>query len=265
MNPHDPRYHAAFSRLLTIMNELRTSCPWDRQQTLASLRHLTIEETYELSDAILAGETTEIKKELGDLLLHIVFYSKIASEQAHFDIADVIESLCDKLVRRHPHVYGDMAADDEAAIKKQWEVQKLAEQSSAQKRVFAGVPSSLPALLKAFSIQEKAKGIGFDWDNSAEVWAKVQEELAELQVSLAAGDSAHIEEEFGDVLFSLINYARFIDVNPETALERANRKFMSRFHWMEQAVQADGKQLPALSLAELDEYWEAAKAAEKAQ
>ncbi len=263
MNPDDPRYSEAFRRLLTVMNELRAGCPWDRKQTLDSLRHLTIEETYELSDAILNGTPDEIKTELGDLLLHIVFYTKIASEQEAFDIGDVINGLCDKLVRRHPHVYGDASADNEGEIKRRWEVQKLAEQAEGKRSVFAGVPNSLPPLLKAFRIQEKARGVGFDWDETAQVWAKVQEELGELQESVAAGDIEHMTDEFGDVLFSLINYARFINVNPETALEQTNRKFIRRFLLLEQAVQADGKVLHELPLSELDRYWDAAKAQER--
>lgn len=268
MNPSDPKYAQAVYRLLTIMNELREKCPWDQQQTWDSLRHLTIEETYELSEAVLAGDSEAIKQELGDLLLHIVFYAKIGSEQQSFDFADVINSLCDKVIARHPHVYGEMTVTNEAQVKRNWELLKLKEnQGNRRGGVLAGVPNSLPALIKAYRIQQKAHGVGFDWSDPKEVWQKVEEELAEFKQCFASDplltpDAATMsarEEEFGDILFSLINYARFIQVDPETALEKTNRKFIQRFNYLEQAAQRDGKSLAEMTLAEMDEYWEEAK------
>ena len=249
----------AFDRLLTIMEELREKCPWDRKQTIDSLRHLTIEETYELSDAILTGDLAEVAKELGDLVLHIVFYSKIADEQGGFAIDDVLNGICDKLVRRHPHVYGDVTAEDSATVERNWEQIKLQEKGNVKKTVLGGVPSSLPALLKAYRMQEKARGVGFDWQHPAQVWEKVQEELQEFKAEEQAGDTAKQEEEFGDLLFSLINYARFVGINPEDALERTNKKFLRRFNYLEQRVLAEGKNLADMSLEEMDGYWEEAK------
>ena len=256
----------AFDRLLTIMDELREQCPWDRKQTLESLRHLTIEETYELSDAILENDLPEIKKELGDVLLHIVFYAKIASENVeadkNFDIADVLTGICEKLVSRHPHIYGDAKADTEEQVKQNWEKLKLKE---GNKSVLSGVPASLPALVKAMRIQEKARGAGFDWDEKQQVWAKVEEELQEFKENFNIEtqdviDQKEAEGEFGDLLFSLVNYSRFVDINPETALERTNKKFIRRFQYMEEASKSDGKSLTEMTLSEMDEYWNRAKA-----
>ncbi len=246
----------ALQRLLTIMDELREQCPWDRKQTMESLRHLTIEETYELADAILDADLEEVKKELGDLMLHMVFYSKIGDEKGAFDVADVLHSVCDKLVERHPHIYGDVEVQDEEEVKQNWEKIKLKE---GKKSVLEGVPKSLPALVKASRIQDKARGVGFDWDNRDQVWDKVQEELNEFKEEVDSGNAERMEGEFGDLLFSLINYARFIDVNPEDALERTNKKFIQRFQHMEMALRADGKSLADMTLAEIDVYWEAAK------
>ncbi|MGB3778915.1 MAG: nucleoside triphosphate pyrophosphohydrolase [Tunicatimonas sp.] len=250
---------AAFDRLLTIMDELRAQCPWDRKQTIDSLRHLTIEETYELSDAILQGDLPEVQKELGDLALHIVFYAKIASEEDAFTITDVLEGISDKLVRRHPHVYGDVRADDAGTVERNWEQIKLQEKGTVRKTVLGGVPASLPALLKAYRMQEKARGVGFDWEHSEQVWEKVQEELQEFKEELRSGDAVKQEEEFGDLLFSLVNYARFAGINPEDALERTNKKFMRRFNYLEQRVQEEGKNLSEMTLSEMDVYWEEAK------
>lgn len=245
----------AFERLLVIMDELRAQCPWDKKQTIQSLRYLTIEETYELADAILDDNMNDIKEEIGDIMLHMVFYSKIASETNHFDIADALNSVCDKLVERHPHIYGDVVAESEEEVKQNWEKIKL---QSGKKSVLEGVPKSLPALVKASRIQEKARGIGFDWDNKEQVWEKVKEEIDELKIEIDK-DSDKIEDEFGDVLFSLINYARFIGVNPENALERTNKKFIQRFQYLENESQKDGKTLSEMSLEEMDLYWEKAK------
>lgn len=250
---------AAFDRLLTIMDELRAQCPWDRKQTIDSLRHLTIEETYELSDAILEGDLPEVQKELGDLALHIVFYAKIASEEGAFAITDVLEGISDKLVRRHPHVYGDVTADDATTVERNWEQIKLQEKGTVKKTVLGGVPTSLPALLKAYRMQEKARGVGFDWEHREQVWEKVQEELQEFKDELGNGDALKQEEEFGDLLFSLVNYARFAGINPEDALERTNKKFMRRFNYLEQRVQEEGKNLSEMTLDEMDVYWEEAK------
>jgi XTP/dITP diphosphohydrolase len=256
----------AFDRLLTIMDELREQCPWDRKQTLESLRHLTIEETYELSDAILENDLPEIKKELGDVLLHIVFYAKIASEEKQenaiqFDIKDVLNGICDKLISRHPHIYGDVVADTEEAVKQNWEKLKLKE---GNKSVLSGVPASLPALVKAMRIQEKARGVGFDWDEKQQVWQKVEEELQEFRDNFnietgAVIDQQEAEGELGDLLFSLVNYSRFVDINPETALERTNKKFIKRFQYLEEASRADGKSLGDMTLNEMDAYWNKAK------
>ena len=253
---------AAFDRLLTIMDELRAQCPWDKKQTTESLRHLTIEETFELSDAILQGDPEEIKKEVGDLLLHLVFYAKIGSEQGSYVIRTVIDSLCEKLIRRHPHIYGDTVAQDEEAVKQNWEKIKLTEKGNVS--VLGGVPKSLPALIKAMRIQEKARGVGFDWEEPEQVWDKVKEEMGEFEAEFQVGAGSKIDQEkataeFGDLLFSLINYARFIDINPEEALERTNIKFISRFQYLEQAAKAAGKSLSDMTLAEMDVYWEEAK------
>ena len=252
----------AFERLLNIMDELREKCPWDQKQTMQTLRHLTIEESYELTDAILENDLDEVKKELGDLMLHIVFYSKIASETKEFDIADVMNGICEKLIHRHPHIYGDpensgqiVEVADEEEVKRNWEKLKLKE---GKESVLEGVPKSLPALVKAIRIQDKARGIGFDWDNKTQVWDKVKEEIEELQVELDA-KSDKIEDEFGDVLFSLINYARFINVNPEDALEKTNKKFINRFQYMEKEVKKKGKELSEMTLQEMDVYWNEAK------
>tara|TARA_B100001741_G_scaffold313825_1_gene322396 strand:+ start:12369 stop:13154 length:786 start_codon:yes stop_codon:yes gene_type:complete len=242
----------AFSRLLTIMDELREKCPWDIKQTIESLRYLTIEEIYELSDAILENDMQEIKKELGDILLHIVFYSKIASETDDFDISDVINSLCDKLVHRHPHIYGDVKVIDELEVKKNWEKLKLQE---GKKSVLEGVPKSLPAIVKSLRIQEKVRGIGFDWDNNHQVWDKVLEEIEELKVEIEKGNQDRIESEFGDVLFALINYSRFINVNPEDALERTNKRFIKRFQIMEDLIDKEGLILSEMTLSEMDIFW----------
>ena len=246
----------AFERLLVIMDELRENCPWDKKQTMDTLRYLTIEELYELSDAILDKDMSEIKKELGDILLHIVFYSRIASETNDFDIADVINSVCDKLIHRHPHIYGDVKVLDEKEVKKNWEKLKLKE---GKKSVLEGVPKSLPSIVKSFRIQEKVRGIGFDWDNRSQVWDKVLEELEELKVEVKKGDINRIESEFGDVLFALTNYARFINVNPEDALERTNKRFIRRFQIMEKEIEKKGLTLSEMNLSEMDMYWEQAK------
>tara|TARA_B100000767_G_C19598449_1_gene464566 strand:- start:5 stop:784 length:780 start_codon:yes stop_codon:yes gene_type:complete len=246
----------AFSRLLDIMDELREKCPWDKKQTLESLRHLTIEETYELADAILNNDLQEIKKELGDVLLHIVFYSKIGSEQKAFDIADVANSISDKLIHRHPHIYGDVKVLNEEDVKRNWEQLKLKEGKTS---VLEGVPKSLPAVVKASRIQEKVAGVGFDWEKPEQVWEKVQEELSELNEEIKTGNKENTEKEFGDVLFSMINYARFIGVNPENALEKTNKKFINRFQYLEQAAKEEGKDISDMSLTEMDVYWEKSK------
>ncbi len=248
---------AAFGRLLTIMDDLRAGCPWDKKQTLESLRYLTIEETYELSDAILEKDMNGIKKELGDLMLHLVFYAKIGSETGHFDIKDVLESISDKLVERHPHIYGDVKVADAEDVKNNWERIKLKEKD--RKSVLDGVPMSLPAMVKAYRMQEKARGVGFDWETAGEVWKKVNEEISELQEEVMNGDAQSMEKEFGDLLFSLINYARFIGVNPEDALERTNKKFIRRFKYIEEQTKKQGKNLKELSLQEMDAFWDEAK------
>ena len=251
----------AFDRLLTIMDELREQCPWDKKQTMDTLRHLTIEETYELSDAILEKDLPEIKKELGDIMLHLVFYSKIASETGDFDVADVLHGICDKLVSRHPHIYGDVIAETEVDVKRNWEQLKLKE---GNKSVLSGVPQSLPALVKSMRIQEKARGVGFDWEEKSQVWAKVEEEMGEFKEMFdvetdQAIDKEKAEGEFGDLLFSLVNYARFIDINPETALERTNKKFIKRFQYLEEKAKEANKNLKDMTLAEMDIFWEEAK------
>lgn len=247
---------SAFNRLLEIMDDLREKCPWDKKQTFETLRHLTIEETYELTDAIFDRDLEEIKKELGDVLLHIVFYAKLGSEENAFDIADVCNAISDKLVMRHPHIYADVHVDNEEDVKKNWEKLKLKEGNTS---VLSGVPKSLPAMIKAMRIQEKAKGVGFDWDNADQVWDKVEEEMNEFQTEVQKDDMQKMEEEFGDVLFSMINYARFKNINPEDALEKTNQKFIYRFQYLEQEVQKDGKQLSDLKLEEMDVYWNRAK------
>ncbi len=246
----------AFDRLLTIMDELREQCPWDKKQTLESLRHLTIEETYELGDAILDNDLQEIKKELGDLLLHIVFYAKIGSETNDFDIADVANSICDKLIDRHPHIYGDVEVANEEDVKRNWEQLKLKE---GKKSVLEGVPKSLPAVVKANRIQDKVAGVGFDWEQPHQVWEKVEEELQELQDEVSVGNQERIESEFGDVIFSMINYARFLKINPENALERTNKKFIKRFQYLEAKAKEIGKSIKDMSLEEMDTFWEEAK------
>src|SRR6188768_1556171 len=251
----------AFDRLLTIMDELRENCPWDKKQTLESLRHLTIEETYELSDSILEGNLSEIKKELGDILLHMVFYARIASELKAFDITDVLNSICDKLIERHPHVYGDVVASDEQTVKSNWEKIKL---KTGNKSVLEGVPKSLPALVKSIRIQDKARGVGFDWEKKEQVWEKVEEEMGEFKREFNVESDLPINKEramaeFGDLLFSLVNYARFIDIDPEEALERTNKKFIKRFQYLETESAKDGKKMGEMKLAEMDEYWNRAK------
>lgn len=246
----------AFDRLLTIMDELREQCPWDKKQTLESLRHLTIEEVYEVGDAILNNDLDELKKELGDVLLHIVFYAKIGSEKKAFDIADIANAISDKLVDRHPHIYGNAIAENEEQVKQNWEKLKLKE---GKKSVLEGVPKSLPALVKANRIQDKVAGVGFDWEEPHQVWDKVQEELSELNEEITKGNQKNIEKEFGDVLFSMINYARFIKVNPENALERTNQKFIKRFQYLEEKARDNGKQLSEMSLAEMDSFWNESK------
>ena len=246
----------AFNRLLDIMDDLREKCPWDKKQTFQTLRHLTIEETYELGDAILENDLQEVKKELGDLLLHIVFYAKIGSETNSFDMADVANAISDKLVERHPHVYGDVQAEDEEIVKQNWEKIKLKE---GKQSVLEGVPKSLPAMVKANRIQDKVAGVGFDWEEPHQVFEKVKEELFELNDEIEKGTKENIEKEFGDVLFSMINYARFIKVDPESALERTNKKFIQRFQFLEEAVRKEGKKLADMSLAEMDVHWNASK------
>ncbi len=246
----------AFSKLLTIMDELREKCPWDKKQTMETLRHLTIEETYELGDAILDNNLEEIKKELGDILLHIVFYAKIGSETKNFDIADVCNAICEKLISRHPHIYGDVKVKNELEVKQNWEKLKLKE---GKKSVLEGVPKSLPALVKANRIQEKVAGVGFDWETPNQVWQKVEEELREFKAEVVAGNQNKIESEFGDVMFSMVNYARFLNINPENALERTNKKFTKRFQYLESKAQSLNKPLTQMTLAEMDVFWEEAK------
>jgi XTP/dITP diphosphohydrolase len=271
----DPRAEA-FLRLLKIMDELREQCPWDRKQTLETLRPLTIEETYELGDAILEGDLDGVKKELGDLILHIAFYARIGREKEAFDITDVLNGICEKLIRRHPHIYGDVKVKDEEEVKANWERIKLQEKAedpgagysgtlrsshsdrSAEPSVLEGVPKGLPSLVKAIRIQDKARGVGFDWEHKEQVWDKVHEELSELKAEVDAC-SAKQANEIGDVLFSVVNYARFLGVDPDEALERTNRKFISRFQFLERESRKDGKRMGEMSLAEMDVYWERAK------
>lgn len=250
----------AFGRLLDIMDDLREKCPWDKKQTLESLRHLTIEEIYELADAILENNLDEIKKELGDVLLHLVFYSKIASETQSFDIADVANTVCDKLIERHPHIYGNVVAENEEEVKQNWEKIKL---KTGNKSVLQGVPKSLPALVKAFRIQEKAGAVGFDWKDTQGVLAKIKEEIQELENEIQKGNTLQAEKELGDVFFSLVNYARHLKINPENALERTNKKFINRFQYVEKKVQENGEIFSQTPLNKLDTYWEEAKSLEK--
>ena len=251
-----PQQLSAFERLLDIMDELREQCPWDRKQTFESLRHLTIEETYELGDAILNNDLQEIKKELGDLLLHIVFYAKIGSEQNAFDIGDVANEICDKLINRHPHIYGDTKVDDADQVIKNWESIKLKE---GRNSVLEGVPKSLPALVKAFRIQEKAAGVGFEWDNAKDVLDKVKEEITEFNQEVEDQNHDKMEDEFGDVIFSLINYARYLNINPELALERTNKKFIKRFKYIEESAKNEGKIINELTLDQMEVFWNKAK------
>jgi XTP/dITP diphosphohydrolase len=251
----------AFLRLLNVLDTLRTQCPWDKKQTMETLRHLTIEETYELSDAILEGDMEEIKKELGDLMMHLVFYARIASETETFSITDVLNGVSEKLISRHPHIYGDVQVENEEDVKRNWEQLKLKEGNTS---VLGGVPQSLPALVKAGRIQEKARGVGFDWDKKEQVWAKVEEELQEFKDEFNIAENETIDKEkaegeFGDLLFSLVNYARFIDINPETALEKTNKKFIKRFQFLENKAKENGKALQDMTLAEMDVYWNEAK------
>lgn len=262
MTSHSSALHSreekleAFGRLLDIMEDLRAKCPWDKKQTLESLRHLTIEETYELTDAILEKDMEELKGEIGDLMLHMVFYSKIASETKDFDIADVLTSICDKLVHRHPHIYGDIAVADEEEVKANWEALKLKEGKTS---VLQGVPKSLPAVVKATRIQDKARGVGFDWEKPEQVWEKVEEELHEFKEASDSQNQEEIESEYGDLLFSLINFARFKNIDPELALEKTNKKFIKRFQHLEKKAKEQGKKLQDMTLAEMDVYWEEAK------
>ena len=250
----------AFKRLLDIMDDLRSQCPWDKKQTFESLRHLTIEETYELSDAILEGDMEEIRKEVGDLMLHLVFYAKIGSETNDFDITDVLNGICDKLIHRHPHIYSDVKVADEEEVKANWEKIKLLEKGGKNevRSVLEGVPSSLPSLVKASRIQDKARGVGFDWERKEQVWEKVEEEIKEFKHEIDNG-SSKIEDEFGDVLFSLVNYARFLKINPDDALEKTNKKFIKRFQYLESESKKAGKELSEMTLEEMDVYWNKAK------
>ncbi len=247
---------ASFSRLVTIMDELREKCPWDKKQTIQTLRQMTIEETYELADAITENDWKGIKEELGDLLLHIVFYAKIGSEQKQFELEDVINGICEKLIQRHPHIYGDVKVNDEEDVKRNWENLKLKE---GKKSVLGGVPQSLPATVKAMRLQEKAKQVGFEWDNREQVWDKVEEEIGELKEAISENDPSKMEDEFGDLVFSLINYARFLHVDAENALERTNKKFIHRFTEMEKQALSEGKDLQNMSLQEMDAIWNAIK------
>ena len=251
----------AFKELLDIMDNLRENCPWDQKQTFESLRHLTIEETYELGDAILENNLQEIRNELGDLMLHIVFYAKIGQEHGAFDITQVLQEINKKLINRHPHIYGDIIAKDDEQVKENWEKIKLRE---GKKNVLSGVPKSLPAMVKAYRIQDKARGVGFDWEHPSQVWQKVVEEMNELRHEVESGaDAEKIEDEFGDLLFALINYSRFIHVNPESALERTNKKFIRRFQFLEEEARKAGKDMKKMSLEEMDVFWEQAKKGER--
>ncbi len=255
MKNADPRLEA-FARLLDIMDDLRSKCPWDQKQTMETLRPLTIEEMYELADAILKNDMQEVKKELGDVMLHLVFYAKIGAEKGEFNITDVLNGICEKLIIRHPHIYGDVKVSGEEEVKQNWEKLKLRE---GKKSVLEGVPLSLPAMVKATRIQEKARGVGFDWDNKEQVFAKVLEELEELKIEVDAANPVKTEQEFGDLLFSMINYARFLEVNPENALERTNQKFIQRFQYLESKAADSGKSLSDMTLAEMDVFWNEAK------
>lgn len=247
----------AFERLLNIMDELRAGCPWDKEQTLESLRYLTIEETYELSDAILNNDLEEIKNELGDLMLHLVFYAKIGSEQKAFDITDVLNSICEKLIHRHPHIYSDVKVKDAVEVKQNWEKLKLKE---GKESVLEGVPLSMPPLVKAVRMQEKARGVGFDWEKPEQVWDKVLEEMNELKAEVDGNsDKEKMKDELGDLLFAIVNYSRFLKINPEDALERTNKKFKFRFQYLEKKAKELGKELSDMTLAEMDVYWEEAK------
>ncbi len=247
---------AAFERILIMMEELRAKCPWDKKQTIETLRPLTIEETYELADAITDGDLAGVKEELGDIMLHIVFYAKIGEEKGAFDISSIIHDLCDKMVGRHPHIYGDVTVADEEEVKRNWEALKMKE---GKKSVLEGVPKSLPAIIKALRIQEKSKQVGFEWDTTEQVLDKVKEELAELAEAIEIGNQEEIEKEFGDVLFSLVNYARFLNVDPENALEKTNKKFIARFQKMEEIIIAQHQKIQELSLAEMDAIWNEVK------
>lgn len=251
---------ASFGRLLEIMDDLREKCPWDRKQTLQSLRQLTIEEMYELTDAITDEDWPSIREELGDLLLHIVFYAKIGAEQQQFTIQDVIQGICNKLIDRHPHIYGDVQVENEEQVKQNWEKLKLKEGKTS---VLSGVPLSLPALVKAMRLQEKAKQVGFEWENTGQVWEKVKEEMHELEETVQAGEQNRMEEEFGDLLFSLVNYSRFLKIDAENALERTNKKFIRRFQQMEDQARGQGRQLSDMTLTEMDEIWNTVKKSEK--
>jgi len=252
MNPNA----TAFLRLITIMDELREQCPWDKEQTIQTLRPLTIEETYELADAISDQNWKGIKEELGDLFLHLVFYARIGSEQQQFSLEEVLHGVCEKLIYRHPHIYGDTQVKDGEEVKRNWEKLKMRE---GKKSVLGGVPVSLPSMVKATRIQDKARQVGFEWENRVDVWKKVEEEQQELQEAISSGNQMHIEEEFGDLLFSLINYARFLDVDPEGALEKTNKKFIYRFQWMEEQASLMGKKLQDMTLGEMDQLWNISK------
>ena len=257
MNTREDKLQA-FGRLLDIMDELREKCPWDKKQTMDSLRHLTIEETYELCDAILEDDKEEVKKELGDLMLHLVFYAKLGSEDKAFDIADVLNGVCEKLIFRHPHIYADIEVQDEEDVKRNWEKLKLQEKGE-KSSVLEGVPTSLPALVKAVRMQDKVRGVGFDFANKKDVWNKVKEELAEFEAEVEANETTKMEAEFGDLLFSLVNYSRHVNINPEDALERTNKKFRKRFQAMENAIHLDDKNLSDMNLEQMDVYWEKVK------
>ncbi len=251
----------AFDRLLNIMDDLREKCPWDKKQTMETLRYLTIEETYELSDAILEGDLNEVKSELGDLMLHLVFYAKIGAEKKAFKMEEVLNGICEKLIRRHPHIYGDLKVEDEEEVKANWEKIKLTE-GNKDKSVLEGVPKSLPALVKAIRIQDKVRGVGFDWEEPVQVLEKLEEEIKELKEELKLKTNK-VEAELGDVFFSLVNYSRFIGINPEDALERTNKKFINRFKYLEMAMRENGKDFESTSLEEMDVYWERAKLKEQ--
>ena len=243
----------AFGRLLDIMDDLREKCPWDKKQTMDSLRNLTLEETYELADAIIENDMQAIKEELGDVMLHLVFYAKIADEQNEFDIADAIHEVCEKLIRRHPHIYGDLEINDPEVVKQNWEKLKMNE---GKKSVLSGVPNGLPSIIKAYRMQDKTAQVGFEWDETSQVWEKVEEEMGELQEAIAKGDKAHIEEEFGDVIFALVNYARFLKIDPDLALEKVNKKFKNRFEYIERNSR---RPLTEMNLDEMNALWEEAK------